>query len=116
MIAITAKFDNLVRFQADLQKAITTIVENKKKRKFCREGASIYRSMKMIAALSELELTIGNEFNDFDLIEGKSAETVKTVLGGGKKVAKSKAKKQPKFATASVVKKGVFKLKLGGNK
>ena len=114
LLAVVSTFDNLTQFQADLQQAITTIVENKKKRKYCREGASLYRNMKMIAALSELEMSIGNEFNDFDLVEGRSAETVRDVLGGNRKAQTAKAKKQPKFAMQTTAKKGVFKLKLGG--
>lgn len=114
--AIVANLDNLTDFQADLQKAITNIVDDRKKKKFCREGAALYRNMKMIAALSELELTIGNEFNDFDLVEGKSPDTMREVLGGNRKVKVKKQSKPPKFEAKKVAKKGVFKLKIGSNK
>lgn len=113
--AIVGNLTNLLQFQTDLQTAITSIVEGKKKRKHCKEGASLYRSMKMIAALSALELSIGHEFNDFDLIEGKSADTVKNILGGGRKTPKAKKQKAPKFQSQSIQKTGTFKLKLGGS-
>ncbi len=126
--AIASSIDNLLMFQMELTDLIQTLIANRKASDAVERGMSNFRAQRMIKALSALEVEVGIELNDFDIVHGKSSEVIHGITGtqyrhshinhdlatqekiltaepdGGFSVP---MKKQKAFA---------FKLKIGGNK
>jgi hypothetical protein len=113
---IADSLENIYQYQLELTDLIKELIAQKKRDKAIQQGMSNFRLQGMITCLSELELSVGRELNDFDLIDGKSADAVDAIIGRqyGNKHNKEKAKQ--KYATKPVVKVGGFKLNLGGSK
>jgi len=111
---ISESLSAISQYQLDLTDLIKDLVAMKRKTVAMTKGMSNFRLQGMITHLSELELSVGMEMNDFDLIDGKSADSVDAIVGRqyGNKVNKEAAKQ--KYATKPTTIKGGFKLNLGG--
>ena len=78
---ITKSIDNLVKFQLELTDLIQTLIAERKKHEFEERGMSNFKAQKMIRALSKLEIEIGSELNDFDMVTGRSSEVMQVLAG-----------------------------------
>ena len=114
---ITATINNLTRLQIELTDLIQTLIEKRKKEEQLERGMSVFKMQRMITALSGLELSVGRELNDFDIVDGKSSDVIHAITGT--KYRHAKVDKRQKQYSQPVVKrkpKTGFKLNLGGNK
>ena len=124
---ITESIDNLVVFQLELTNTVQAFVFAAKKQAKLEHGMSAFKMQRMITNLSQLEITVGRELNDFDFIDGKASEVIhgKTGTVYQKQNIKHDLMTQKHLLTAeptggfsrkAIVKKGSgfkFKLKLG---
>ena len=113
---ISHSLSAISQYQLDLTDLVKELTAMKRKSAALQKGMTNFRLQGMITHLSELELSVGLEMNDFDLIDGKSSDSVDAICGRqyGNKENASKAKQ--KYATKPIAIKGGFKLNLGSNK
>lgn len=78
---VTASIANLAKFQLELTDLIQTLVAKQKQLDEIERGMSAFRLQKMITTLSKLELEIGRELNDFDIVSGKSSDVIHGITG-----------------------------------
>lgn len=121
---IASSMDNIIKFQMELTDLIQLLVAKRKKREQMEKGMSVFKMQRMIRGLSSLELDIGQELNDFDIIDGKSSEVIHAHTGTAyrhahinhdlaKLVKKENAAR--KYSTIAIRKPAApFKLKIGG--
>lgn len=110
---ITQSIDSLTTFQFFLTDLIQKLIASKKKKEIYEAGMMQFRTQTMITALSELELSVGKEFNDFDIVDGKSIDSIHAVVGT--KYRHSKQDKN-KFSQKTIKKPaGKITLKIGGS-
>lgn len=113
---ITSELSNLTQFQIELTDLIQDLIAKKKKKEIYESGMTAFRMQSMITALSELEMAVGKEFNDFDIVDGKSSESIHAIVGT--KYRHTKVDKRQKQYSQQTVKTKVtagFKLKIGDN-
>ena len=110
---ITESIDNLIKFQLELTDMIQSFVAEAKKQALLERGMSAFKMQKMITKLSQLEITIGRELNDFDFIDGKASDVVHAKTGTAYRHLHIK---RHQYSQKTIIKQGVkfkFKLKLG---
>lgn len=111
---ITESIDNLVMFQLELTDMIQAFVAQEKKDAAILKGLSVFKMQRMITNLSQLEIVVGRELNDFDFIDGKASEIVHGKTGTAYRHLHIKRGHQ--YSKKPIVKKGSgfkFKLNLG---
>ncbi len=119
---ITQSVDNLIIFQLELTDMIQAFIAKSKKQAAEQKGMSVFKMQRMITTLSQLEITVGRELNDFDFIDGKASEIIHGKTGTlyqhqhikhDLMIQKHLLTAEPKggFSRKPIVKKG-FKLKL----
>lgn len=113
---ITKTMENLVVFQLELTDLIQAFVAKAKKQAQLEQGMTVFKMQRMITKLSQLEITIGRELNDFDFIDGKASEVIHAKTGTAYRHLHTKRGNQYS-QKPTTIKKGTgfkFKLKLGG--
>lgn len=125
---IADSHENIMQFQHELTELIQKLIAAKKRDDVIARGITSFRLQGMITHLSQLEIEVGRELTDFDLIDGKSTETTEMLTGRqyASDAVKQKAKKaiqrenriakEIKYTNKPVVKTGGFKLNIGKSK
>ncbi len=125
---LTASQDALIILQIELTDLIPELVKLKKQSEETERGLKVFKAQKMIRGLSQLEIEINMELNDFDFIDGKSSELIHGIIGTSYRhehkkhdlrVQKQLLTAEPAggFSRKPIVKTGTaIKLKFGGNK
>lgn len=112
---ITESIDNLIKFQLELTNTIQAFVKTAKEQAKLQRGMSAFKMQRMITSLSQLEITIGRELNDFDFIDGKASDVIHAKTGTAYRHLHIKRGHQ--YSKKPIIKKGSgfkFKLNLGG--
>lgn len=78
---IAKSIENIGKFQLELQNLLESLIAAKKKKQIYEQGMTAFKLQGMITALSQLEVEIGRELNDFDLIDGKSVDAIHAITG-----------------------------------
>lgn len=78
---LTASQDSLLILQIELTDLIPELIRLKKQCEETERGLRVFKTQKMIRALSQLELEINMELNDFDFIDGKPSESIHGITG-----------------------------------
>ena len=113
---ITKTMESLIIFQLELTDLIQMLIAKQKKQAQLEHGMTVFKMQRMITKLSQLEVTIGRELNDFDFIDGKASDIIHAKTGTVYRHLHTKRGNQ--YSQKPVVaKKGSgfkFKLNLGG--
>ncbi len=108
---IATSVQTLGLFQAELQAVLNSIVEKEKATERYEKGLSAFRMQKMIQGLSELEISVGKELNDFELIDDKSISRTEMTVGQKYRTLE----KKQKYSSKTIKSVGLVQLKFGGN-
>ena len=110
---IASKLSNLTKLQIELTDLIQTLIAKRKAQDEMERGMSVFKMQRMITTLSHLEVSVGRELNDFDIISGKSSEVIHAITGTQYRHAKAdNRQKQYSTPTIKVKPKAGLKLKL----
>ena len=78
---VAKSIDNLARLQIELTDLIQELIAIRKREEQIENGMSNFRAQRMITTLSKLELEVGRELNDFDIVSGKTSEVIHGITG-----------------------------------
>lgn len=115
---ITQSLVNLTRFQLACESLLKKLIAVPLKQDSDKPSSfSTFSQQKRTIALSELEVDILNEFNDFEIIADKKPDAIEAIVGRtyGNKKNKQNAK-TAKFKGEAIVNPEFTGLKLGGGK
>ena len=111
---IAESLSNISAFQIELTDLLQFLIEERKKKEAIEEGMSVFRMQRMITALSQLEIEVGKELNDFDIIDGKSSDVIHAITGTQYQHIKSDGR-QKNYSTKPIIQKPAktgFKIQL----
>jgi hypothetical protein len=109
---IANTMEGIAVFQTELQNILRELIDADKKLKAYEDGMQVFRLQRMIHAISETELSINMELNDFELIDGKSIETTEMLTGS--RYNKTKQNGKTRYDTPVIEAAGKVVLKFGG--